>query len=197
MKISAKSILWCFGLLGFGNTSNAQPTLNSSSGLIYASVGAVVQVNGGMMLEGSSKVENEGTLIIASKSNPGTLSMKGSSFVIGNGIYKIEQDWLNNAVFTANSSTVELYGNTQQFIGGSVKTVFHNLLLTGSGSGQNRKKSLLSINAVVSLSGTLMLNDRETDTNTFFIENPDPSSVLNNTSAGSEGFVSSLKSGTF
>ena len=94
---------------------------------------------------------------------------------------------------------MELYGNMQQFIGGTSKTVFHNLLLTGTGNASSRKKSLLSIDAAIDPAGSLVLNDREldTDTNSFFVENPNPAAVTNSTWAGTEGFVSSLALGAF
>jgi gliding motility-associated-like protein len=175
----------------------AQPTCYSSSALLYAAPGSVVQINGGMTLGGASLLENEGTVTIASNTNPGTFSIDGTSISQGNGTYRVEQDWVNNSSFVEQNSNVELFGNNQQYISGSVMTTYHNLNLTGTGI--NHKKTLQGINSGIDPTGSLYINDREldTDTNTFFVTNPSPGCVYNNTAPGAEGFVSSLKQGTF
>ncbi len=199
MKTTAISVFAGFSFLGSCDLSNAQSTFNSNSATIYATGGSVIQVNGGMALGGTSHLQNEGSVNIATKNNPGTFAINDNSVVQGSGTYRVEQDWLNNSVFTANKSTVELNGSTPQFIGGTVATTFHDLQLTGTGTGPNRKKNLLATNASIDASGILAINDREldTDTNTFFVQNTSATCVTNNISLGSEGFVSSTSSGTF
>jgi gliding motility-associated-like protein len=194
-----KNVLYLFlFLMVAASCPKAQPVCYSNSASIYARPGSVVQVNGGMTLGGASTLDNQGIITVASKNTPGTFTIDNTSVSQGSGTYRVEQDWINNSSFLESSSMVELYGNTQQFIGGSVMTTFHDLKLTGTGSGANRKKSLQALNSAVDATGSLTLNDREldTDVNTFYIVNPSVSCVTNNTVPGAEGFVSSLALGT-
>jgi len=164
---------------------------------------SIIGINGGLENKSSGlfngDIEHNGDMII--RSNPatsfGNVTLSNNSVMRGNGTYHVEQDWVNNATFTANSSTVELYGNLQQFITGTNVTTFHNLTATGTGTGNNRKKTQ-TINAYINPTGILDLNDREleTQTNTMFVMNPSTASVDNDSLiAGSEGFVSSIAPG--
>ena len=126
------------------STSFAQ-LVTSNGAILQIQSGATVQVNGGVELKNNSACVNNGTWIITKNSTftlPGNLHLLSNSTVSGNGRYEIEQDWLNNATFTAGTSTVEFFGNTQQFIGTTTGTIttFNNLELTGTGTGTNRKK---------------------------------------------------------
>ena len=79
---------------------------------------AIVNVNGGTNFSGGELI-NDGILQITKNSifpNPGDFKISDSNNTSGNGFYKIEQDWINNAFFECSNSTVELYGNTEQFI---------------------------------------------------------------------------------
>lgn len=176
----------------------------SNGATIQINSGAIVMSNGGMELSASSSLVNNGDLTVTKNStftSPGNFELNTSSVVGGNGSYKIEQDWINDATFNAGTSSVELFGNTQQFITSTtgVVTTFNHLLLTGTGVGTNRKKSLLGVNANTGPSGILTINDREleTQTNSFFVLNTSTAAVTNSTVAGSEGFVSSLSPGFF
>lgn len=166
--------------------------------------GGVFHCNGGVTFDQTSAVTNDGTItttINSTMPNPGTLTIDNTSTVQGNGDYNVEQDWVNNATFTGGTSTVTLFGNTQQFITSTNATVttFNNLTLTGTGTGNNRKKTLQGVDANVGLTGALTINDREleTQTQTFTVLNPATTAVTNTTTPGSEGFVSSLAPGTF
>ena len=177
--------------------------LYSNGALISISSGALVQINGGAELAQTTTLSNNGSATITKNSTfpvPGTLKIGTNSTVDGNGLYRVEQDWINNGTFNAGSSTVTLFGNTQQFItsANGVSTVFNNLNLTGSGTGNNRKKTLQGVNASTGPSGMLQLNDREleTQTNTFFVVNPAVGAITYSNTFGSEGFVSSLEPGT-
>lgn len=178
--------------------------VTSNGAILQIQSGATVQVNGGVELKNNSACVNNGTWIITKNSTftlPGNLHLLSNSTVSGNGRYEIEQDWLNNATFTAGTSTVEFFGNTQQFIGTTTGTIttFNNLELTGTGTGTNRKKTLQGANAGCGTTGNLSINDREleTQTFTFFVNNTALTAVTNTTTPGSEGFVSSTAPGTF
>lgn len=183
-------------LLGISHLSFGQIMFNNGA-QVTITPGAVVQVNGGLQNDGAAGIiDNNGWMEVASNpvASPGTFTLSNGSNTQGNGIYRVEQDWVNNATFTANNSNVELFGNTQQFVTGTVSTTFDTLILTGSGAGNNRKKTLQGVDATVDATGALFLNDRELETltNSMFVLNTNPTAVTNITvPPGNEGFVSS------
>ncbi|MEN9399124.1 MAG: hypothetical protein RL632_225 [Bacteroidota bacterium] len=162
----------------------------------------MVHCNGGMELNGTSQLVNQGTLYTTKNSSfpqNGNFSINGSSSSAGNGNYYIEQDWKNNATFTGGSSTVHLYGNTEQFITSDnlTETIFNDLILSGLGIGSDKRKTLLNTNASCGNLGNLVINNRElaTEGNTFSVLNPSPSAISYDNTFLAEGFVSSLLSG--
>jgi len=174
----------------------------SNGATIQVNNGATVFSNGGIEISNSSSLVNNGDITTTKNSTfptPGNFEINSSSTVSGNGNLRVEQDWINDATFTANNSTVELFGNTEQFITSTNGTVttFNNLTLTGTGVGNNRKKTLLNVNANTSAAGILTINNRElsTATNSFFVLNNSTAAVTNNTTPGTEGFVSSVAPG--
>jgi gliding motility-associated-like protein len=176
----------------------------SNGAVVHITNGAMVFSNGGVHVTNSSAFTNDGSLVITKNSTiplAGTLDLSNSAVVDGNGIYKVEQDWINDATFNAGTSQVTLNGNTQQFITSTtnVVTTFNQLTLAGTGTGTNRKKTLQGVDANVGAAGTLTINDRELETqgNTFFVQNPSTTAVSNSTTPGNEGFVSSVAPGTF
>lgn len=183
------------------NPASAQIMFNNGA-QIWTGPQSVIQVNGGLTNDGATGlIDHNGTMTIASSpvASPGTFTMSNGSVTQGNGIYRVEQNWVNNATFTANNSNVELFGNLQQFITGTNPTTFDTLILTGTGVANDRKKSLQGVDASIAPTGALIINDREleTDVNTMFVLNTDVNSVTNSTATiGSEGFVSSIAPGT-
>lgn len=176
--------------------------LFSNGATVSVTTGGLLHVNGGIELSGSSGLTNAGQITTTKLStflDPGTLTIGTTSTVSGNGAYNVEQDWINDGVFNFGSSTVTLFGNTQQLItsNNSVSTTFNNLILTGTGTGNNRKKTLQNVNALTSAAGTLTLNNREleTQTNRFTVLNPSTAAVTFDPTPGAEGFVSSLSQG--
>ncbi len=179
----------------------AQSTILFNNGAeVYTDPTALLHLNGGFQNDNSlatpNVFENNGTMTIASIPGlPGSVFLTNNSTLRGNGIYFVEQDWTNDAVFIPENSTVNFNGNLQEFITSTNSTIttFNNLVLTGIGSGNNRKKTLQLIDAKIGLNGTLAINDREleTATNTMFVLNPSLTCVTNNAIPGSEGFVSS------
>lgn len=185
------------------HTTNAQ-IFYSGGSTIYISNGGIVFSNGGVELAQSTAFTNEGKLTVTKNSTfpaAGNFILNTTSVASGNGQYFVEQDWINDAQFNAGNSSVELYGNTAQQItsNNNTSTVFNNLTLTGNGTGNNRKKILVNVDASTGPSGVLTINNRElaTDTHIFYVLNPAVTAVTNTTTFGSEGFVSSLPSGYF
>lgn len=175
----------------------------SNGATVAVTTGGILHCNGGLTLDNTSNFVNDGTVNVYKNSPsfplPGTMTINSGS-ASGNGYYKVEQDWINNSAFVGGTSTVELFGNTQQFITSVNNTVttFHNLKLTGTGTLTNRKKTLLLVNAMTDATGGVLdIGDREleTQTNTFFVNDPAVSAVVNLQVPGSEGFVSSLAPG--
>ena len=102
--------------------------------------GGVFHCNGGITIDQASTVTNDGSITTTVNSTlpaAGTLTIDNGSAVQGNGDYDVEQDWVNNATFNAGTSTVTLFGNTQQLITSTNATVttFNNLTLSGAGVG--------------------------------------------------------------
>jgi gliding motility-associated-like protein len=162
---------------------------------------AIVNVNGGTNFSGGELI-NDGTLKITKNSNfpnPGDFEISDSNNTSGNGLYKIEKNWINNAFFECSNSTVELYGNAEQYITSDLgtSTLFHNLVLTGNGESLNRRKTLQNVDCKINNTGSLILNDRELNTNIqrVIIENPSPFAITNSLTYQDEGFISSLSPG--
>lgn len=195
MKFTRSLPLWV--LLMIPGAFWAQ-TFTSNGAVIQVTSGGILHCNGGLSLQGSSTLDNDGYMDITLNSTailPGTFSILGASAVSGSGQYRVEQDWINNASFTANSSVVELYGSTQQLITSTNGTVteFNILTLTGNGTGVDRRKTLESVDARISTSGALNLNNRElyTQGNEMTVLNTATNAITNDITYGAEGFVSS------
>jgi gliding motility-associated-like protein len=176
--------------------------LYSNGGLINIRTGCEIFCNGGIQLDASSQFINNGTITVAKNSTfpvNGSIYMHSNSVTSGNGNYYVEQDWINDANFNGDAGSVYLYGDVEQFItsNNATETVFNNLILSGTGTGQNRKKTLLNANASTGSSGILQINDRElaTETNSFSVLNPSNSAVNNDQTFLSEGYVSSILPG--
>lgn len=190
-------------LAAMGMASRAQ-TLYSNGATLYIANGGVVWVNGGAEMANAGALTNEGQLTLTKNStfpDAGNFTLEGAATVNGNGQYHVEQDWVNNANFSADNSLVELYGNTAQSIASfnNTMTVFHDLQLTGTGTGNDRKKIVQGAHVRIDVSGSLSINDRElaTETWSFYVVNPTPGAVTNSSTPGAEGFVSSLTGGYF
>lgn len=181
-------------------TLSAQTTIFFNNGAqVYTGSTAILHLNGTFKNDnavGTANVfENNGTMTIGNSGTPGSVFLTNNSILQGSGTYIVEQDWTNDATFTAGTSTVNFNGTQQEYITSTNATVttFNNLILTGTGFGNNRKKTLQLVDAKIGPNGTLALNDRELETltNTVFVLNPSSTCVTNNIILGSEGFVSS------
>lgn len=210
MKITTKQFLYrSLSVLaltaGIGSVSFAQTIFFNNGALVFTASAAIVQVNGGFQNDGAAGTipvfENNGTMTIANSGTPGSVFLTNGSTLQGDGTIFVEQDWTNDATFTADNSTVDFNGDLQQFITSTTGTVttFNNLTLSGAGATTaDRKKTLQLVDARVGTSGILTINDREleTQTQTMFIDNPAVGAVTNSTTFGAEGFVSSSFGGT-
>lgn len=195
-------IYFLFVFFFMDNFSIQSQIVSSNGAIISINNNCVVQCNGGLQIKNASQFTNNGTLNITKNStvvNPGNLYIITSSTVSGDGTYRIEQDWINNATFNAGNSLVHLNGNTQQFIGTTNATVteFNNLLLSGNGSGIDRRKTLNGVDARIGTLGQLDLTDREMNCNTrdLSVLNANVSAITGNTTFGNEGFISNLNNG--
>ncbi len=181
-------------------TLSAQTTIFFNNGAqVYTGATAILHLNGTFKNDntaGTANVfENNGTMTIGNSGTPGSVFLTNNSILQGSGTFIVEQDWTNDATFIAGTSTVNFNGTQQEYITSTNATVttFNNLILTGTGFGNNRKKTLQLVDAIIGANGTLALNDRELETltNTIFVLNPSSACVTNNIILGSEGFVSS------
>jgi gliding motility-associated-like protein len=177
----------------------SQLVVNNSQ--VVLTSGVQVIVNGGFE-NNLGNLLNNGFLQItrlSTYSSPGDFKIEQFASVSGDGYYKVEQNWINNNIFVCDTSTVELYGNLKQLITSDNSTItnFHNLILTGNGIGENRKKELLNVNSGTDYSGQLFLNNRElaTLTNSFYVQNPSNSSIYFDNTFQDEGMVSSIEPG--
>lgn len=179
---------------------NAQILVSTSTDFII-NQGAQVISNGGVEISSGSIINNGFFQVtrISTLPNPGNFQLNILTAVSGDGYFKIEQDWINDGNYACDQSTVELYGNLKQLITSSnnTSTLFHNLILTGIGIGNDRKKELTGVNASTDITGELYLNDRELSTlsNSFYVSNPQNSAVHFDATFQDEGFVSSLSPG--
>jgi len=188
------SLFSCHGLIG--------QILYSNNSIFHINNGAIVHTNGGMELDNTTAFTNNGDLTITKNSTlpeAGNFHLLNAAQVNGNGTYRVEQDWINDAVFTGGNSSVVLFGNTQQFITSNTatSTTFNNLTLTGNGTGNNRRKTLQNVDASTGTNGILNLNDRElhTNVNSFSVNNSNVAAITHTNTFGNEGFVSSLTPG--
>ncbi|MDQ3190343.1 MAG: gliding motility-associated C-terminal domain-containing protein [Bacteroidota bacterium] len=161
--------------------------LYSNGGQIYTSAGSLIHVNGGFTNDAGT-LDHNGDLKVNNSGTEGSIYLLNGSTTQGDGLYLVEQNWLNSATFIGNNSDVELFGNTaEQLITGTNPTTFNNLILTSATGTRAR----LTLNATVA--GQLVLNDRElaTNDNLLSVTNPSVNAITNSGVTGAEGFVSS------
>jgi len=193
-----KFILICF----------ANALLYCANGQTFVNNGAIVAVTpGGVMsvildptITGSGSLENiAGTTGILR--NAGLVLIEGSfvntsgvadGFGTNTGEYMVQGDWENSASFTADSSTVNLYGSSPQQITSNNGTIttFYNLIDSNAGV----KTQTVDAN----VAGTFTLYDVEhaTGNNYLTILNPSPTAIVENTTTAASGINSDFVSST-
>jgi len=175
--------------------------LVGNNAVISINTGAIVYCNGGIEIK-NTQFTNNGDLTITKNStfpSTGNFQIENASVCQGNGIYSVEQDWINDAIFNANTSTVKLFGNTEQLITSTngTSTTFNNLQLTGNGTALNRRKTLTNVDVSISATGVLNLGDRELNGNThnLYVLNPSSASITGSLVMNNEGFISNTTNG--
>ncbi len=190
-----------FFVMLLGISLKAQVFFNNGS-IVYIGSNTNVIINGGMQDDntaaGPGTFTNNGNLTVTSSgSTPGNILISNNAVLQGSGKFHLDQDWINNAVYIADSSTVDMYGNKRELITSNNGTVttFDTLLLRGTGTVMNRRKQL-TLNANVA--GALFLNDRVLFTagHTLYVTTPNLTAITNNTTYKSEGFISNTGSGS-
>ncbi|HXB11788.1 MAG TPA: gliding motility-associated C-terminal domain-containing protein [Bacteroidia bacterium] len=188
-------------LLVLFTTAKAQIFFNNGA-IVHVDTATKMQINGGLLddnaIGGPGNFVNDGTVYITSKgATPGNVHISNKAILQGNGIYHLDQDWINDAVFIPGASTVDMYGNLKEFITSNtgVVTTFDTLILHGTGTNMNRRKQQ-TLDAIVN--GALLLNDRVlfTGAHTMFVTNPNINAVTNNNTYTKEGFVASTGTGS-
>jgi gliding motility-associated-like protein len=176
-------------------------TMVGNSAVISINTGAIVYCNGGIEIK-NTQFSNNGDLTITKNStfpSAGNFQIENASVCQGNGIYSVEQDWINDAVFNANASTVKLFGNTEQLISSTngTSTTFNNLQLTGNGTALNRRKTLTNVDVLISTTGVLDLGNRELNGNTHNLSvlNPSSTAITGSLAMNDEGFISNTTNG--
>ncbi len=169
-------------LLALTVISDAQLWYNKGQ-LVHTDYGIQIRVEGSFENDSMAYSQHNGRIVIDSS----FYNLHGS-FQQGNGVYDLNGNWLNSAVFSGDTGFVHLQG-ADEFIEGDSVSRFYNLSTEGSG------RKILKINTVVL--NQLYLNSLEFATNqdTIFIENPDPAAIQVSIAFGDEGFVSTLDSG--
>jgi gliding motility-associated-like protein len=194
--ISLFGICAAAGLL-FTTPAKAQIMFNNGAE-VYVTTGAIVQVNGGLqddnIVAGPGVIDNEGDIRVTTNPGPGFIWISNGATMQGNGHYHLDNNWINDATFTHNGSTVEMYGATEEYITSNNATVttFDTLLLDGAGAyGTPNARKTQTLDANVAAALELKDRDLYTRTHNMNILTPTVSAVTNNPTAGSEGFVQS------
>lgn len=142
-------VLWA-SLLILIQTASAQ-VVSLNGAYISTGSGTVINIDT-IRNDATSTFANAGTFNLASFINAGTMQ--------GNGTYNISSLFTNSGTFTANSSTVNLNGNSNQNI---PAVTFNNLTVSGTGSTKTASGN-------ISVGGTLTISSGDTIdlvTNTF------------------------------
>lgn len=170
-------VLFFLSIILHSYTANSQ--LYVSSSMKVSDGGIVSVINSNVHTDGSGLLENAG-LVYVDNDIVNDATIGGAT--TNTGVFQLKGDWINNSIFNADMSTVEMDGGIQ-FITGTAVTTFYNLNLTGSG---------MKIQTIDSKTSFLDLEDNELATQDYVMSVLSPSvSAINRTT----GFVSSLSSG--
>lgn len=166
MKITVLLLLISF--FSFGQI------MYNNGAMVHLDAGSIVKVNGSLENSAQGTCENFGELIVSDN-----ITLSDYSRTNGDGVYRLQGDWINNALFTNDESEVIMDGGDQWVTGNTISN-FYNLSLESTGI------KYLALNSTVS--GTLDLQDRELATQGNAMQ------VLNGASNAiqrTSGFVSS------
>ena len=158
---------------------NGQTFVNNGA-TVAVKPGAVMIVRTDGVTTGSGSLENIAGSTGVLK-NAGQVIVEGSfvntsgvadGFGTNTGEYRVQGDWDNNATFTADNSTVTLYGSSQA-IKGTSPTTFYNLRDTLPGSVKTQE-----VNAFVSNIFSIYTSQHATANYDLTILNPDPNAIV-------------------
>lgn len=175
-----KNLLTTVFILTCTSNSFSQTLFYNNGAQMFMNPGSLMIVKNASVDNNTGRIDNAGNLIVEGDFTNSDLATGNAN---STGIYDVYGNWINNANFTANESTVQLSG-ANQLITGTQKTSFYNLFLVSNGIKTQ------TIDAQVD--GVLDLRDAElaTDIYEMLINNANSNSVLRNA-----GFVSSLQTG--
>lgn len=176
------------GVVVLAHLSGYAQTFFNNGAQVAVMQGALVQINTGSGTNDGSLENASGGIF----SNKGEVHIEGSfkntngtadGYSANTGKYIVKQDWVNDAVFNADQSTVYLRGINQQIRGTSI-TTFYDLVAENATAVKT-----LAIDA--NIANTLTLNDNEVATNDYKLTvlNPDPNAIVVN--GADSAFVSS------
>lgn len=176
-----------FFVVGFCFFSFSQTLVNQGA-FIQSMPGSFVRVNGSVLNNTNGLVTVNGDGTAASAEWYVTEDITNQSTITANGYIRLLRHWINNGTFNQGLSTVFMEGGNQ-FLEGTTATTFNNLTLLGTGiKTQKINKSSVGILAL----NNLHLN---TDTYTFFVQNPAVGAITRDGTTITGGFVSSANGG--
>ncbi|MDD5571700.1 MAG: gliding motility-associated C-terminal domain-containing protein [Bacteroidales bacterium] len=171
------SILFVIAL--FCLRTSAQPILTNLNATMWATPGALIQINGSANIV-NNYFHNDGRTII-----DGDFINQG--LTEGDGIYEVTGNWINDNTFDCGTSTVKLTGGVQLITSNNnTSTTFYDLLLQGTAGSIKRQTVDASVKDLLDL----LDHELATDVSIMFITTPNVNAITRTT-----GFVSSLGNG--
>ena len=172
----------------FSHYVNGQnPTCFSQADTFYVAPQAQIHVFGNVVI-GNSTLIQDGFLQTYNSVQPGDFILQDSAEVISKGMYKIEQDWINDGILRIDSGIVEMYGPNQWFKGDSISTFF-DLLLTGSAKKEQEQH--------IRVKNQLNITNKELAVHQkhLYLDNSDPANLIYDPTFGNEGIISTDEDG--
>ena len=162
--------------------------LTNNGAFIKAETGAFIRVNGSVQNDNSGLITVNGDGSATSAQVYVTEDITNNATITADGYIKLLRHWYNNNTFNYGLSTVFLEGGNQ-FLGGTVATIFNNLTLDGTGvKTQQINKSAVGILDLKNL-------ELNTDIYGFFMLNPSITAIIRTSGSLTGGFVSSANGG--
>src|SRR5581483_3553990 len=117
----------------------AQLMINKGA-VIVTKPASYTQVNGAYENQTGS-IDDSGTVTITTDFTNDVAATSSNA-----GLYNIGGNFTNNGTFNRKTGTVDLYGSSNQNVGGTVITTFYNLQFTGGGSKTLTQKEIVDSN---------------------------------------------------
>jgi hypothetical protein len=166
---------------------NAQ-ILTNNGGFIKSEPGSFIRVNGSVENNNAGVITVNGDGTAASAQVYVTEDITNNATITADGYIKLLRHWYNNNTFNYGLSTVFMEGGNQ-FLGGTVATIFNNLTLDGTGvKTQQINKSVVGILDLKNL-------ELNTDIFGFFMLNSSNTAIIRTSGSLTGGFVSSANGG--